>query len=353
MEVELLTVSESKESIASEAGYRERRFAWDYLQVPILSGLRASSRLSCALRKEALFGDVIHNHGVWLMPNVYAGWEAVRARKPLVFGPRGMLSPAALSFSRLKKQAFWHLLQRSVVARATCFHATSEDEYREIRSLGLAQPVAVIPNGIDIEDLPEDRQNDTKERIVLSLGRIHPKKGLDRLVRSWAVVEAAHPDWRLRIVGSSEGGYAEELQALAAQLGLRRVAIEGPLYGSEKKHAYRTANLFVLPTLSENFALTVAEALAAGVPVISTKGAPWSGLAREGCGWWIDHGVEMLAAALGEAMAMPVNRLTAMGAKGRLWMARDFSWERVACDMTDLYRWLVASTTQPDFVRWP
>ena len=174
----------------------------------------------------------------------------------------------------------------------------------------------------------------------MSLGRIHPKKGLDRLVRAWAKVEAAHPEWRLRIVGPDELGHAGELAALAAELKTQRVSIEDSVAGDAKTAAYREADLFVLPTLNENFAITVAEALAAGTPVIATKGAPWRGLQSEGCGWWIDHGVEPLAAALANAMAMRREALQAMGAKGRAWMARDFSWDRVAHDMLDVYRWL-------------
>ena len=95
----------------------------------------------------------------------------------------------------------------------------------------------------------------------------------------------------------------------------------------------------------------VAEALAAGTPVIATKGAPWHGLEREGCGWWIDHGVEPLVAALAKAMAMRRNALQEMGAKGRAWMARDFSWDRTAGDMLDVYRWVSSRGEAPSTVR--
>jgi glycosyltransferase involved in cell wall biosynthesis len=188
-------------------------------------------------------------------------------------------------------------------------------------------------------------------RIVLSLGRIHPKKGLDRLVRAWAYVESTHPEWRLRIVGPDELGHASELEVLAAKLKTQRVSIEGSVAGDAKTAAYREADLFVLPSLNENFAITVAEALAAGTPVIATKGAPWHGLAREGCGWWIDHGVEPLAAALANAMVMTREALQAMGAKGRAWMARDFSWDRVAQDMLKIYGWLSFGGEVPSTVR--
>jgi glycosyltransferase involved in cell wall biosynthesis len=183
------------------------------------------------------------------------------------------------------------------------------------------------------------------------LGRIHPKKGLDRLVRAWARLEAAHPDWRLRIVGPDELGHAKELIALASEVKAQHVSVEKSVAGDAKIAAYQQANLFVLPTFNENFAVTVAEALAAGTPVIATKGAPWRALQSEGCGWWIDHGVDPLAAALASAMGMTREALQAMGARGRTWMARDFSWDRVANDMLDVYRWLVLGGEPPGTVR--
>jgi glycosyltransferase involved in cell wall biosynthesis len=337
----------------SDKGYRDRRFTWGYAQVPILRGLRLSSGLWGALPGIAVTADVIHDHGLWLMPNVQAGWAAARARKPLVISPRGMLAPAALAFSPMKKRVFWAALQGPAIRAAACIHATSEQEYEEIRSFGLSNPVAIIPNGIDCPELPvQPTAGSTSERGVLSLGRIHPKKGLDHLVRAWAKVESERPGWRLRIVGPSEAGHDNELRALAVALGLGRVSIEGPIYGDAKHAAYGAADLFVLPTLNDNFGLTVAEALAAGTPVIATKGAPWQGLQREGCGWWVDHGIGPLSTALAEATVMPREVLKAMGAQGRAWMRRDFSWHRVARDMLGIYRWLGGSSELPPSIRF-
>jgi glycosyltransferase involved in cell wall biosynthesis len=334
-------------------GYRDQRFAWNYAHLPILRRLRSSSALSLALRNLAETADIIHNHGLWLIPNVDAGWTAARARKPAVVSPRGMLSPTALAFSRLKKRAFWGLLQGPSIRQAACIHATSEREYQEIREFGLTSPVAIIWNGIDLPNsVAEPGRRASADRLVLSLGRLHRIKGLDRLVRAWAKIEAVRPNWRLRIVGSSEAGHRDELMALAMALGLARVSIEEPAYGEAKQTAYRDADLFVLPTTNENFGITIAEALAAGIPAISTKGAPWSGLETERCGWWIDHGVEPLAAALADATAMPVEALSAMGVRGRAWMARDFSWNRVARDMLDVYRWLKGAAETPPTIRF-
>ncbi len=354
-ETMLLSVAEKESSQCDgyHTGYRDCRFAWDYTRIPILRRLRSSQGLSRALHDAALSADVIHNHGLWLMPNIGAGEAAASGPTPLVVSPRGMLAPAALAFSRWKKRAFWALLQGPVIRGAACIHATSEQEYEEIRGFGLANPVAIIPNGIDLPVVTAPPSaGPAVERIVLTLGRIHPKKGLDRLVHAWSRVEAGHPGWRLKIIGPPELGHDNELRALAVSLRLKRISIEGPIYGEAKTTAYRDADVFALPTLNENFGLTVAEALAAGTPVISTKGAPWSGLGREGCGWWIDHGIEPLAAALAHAMALPREALKAMGDKGREWMARDFSWDCVARDMLGVYLWLARGAEPPPTIRF-
>lgn len=141
-------------------------------------------------------------------------------------------------------------------------------------------------------------------------------------------------------MGPSEGGHDQELRSLVRELDLTRVLIEGPVFGSAKHELYRSADLFILPTLGENFAVTVAEALASGLPVISTKGAPWSGLERERCGWWIEHGIETLAETLAYAMALSPEILSAMGARGRDWMARDFGWDMIGQKMKQVYEWV-------------
>lgn len=321
----------------------------DFASVPVLSGVCASGDLERALRASAETAAIFHAHGLWLMPNVYPAWAARGTRTCLVISPRGMLGAEALAFSRGKKAIFWRLLQERALRSAACLHATSDAEHRDIRAMGLRAPVAVIPNGVDVP--PAARGAPGGQRVVLSLGRIHPKKGLDRLVHAWAHVEVLFPDWRLRIVGPPELGHDHQLKALAMSLKLTRVSIEGPVFGPAKQAAYHEADLFVLPTRNENFAMTVAEALAAGIPVISTKGAPWSGLATEECGWWIDHGIEPLVAALRESMSNSRDSLSAMGARGRAWMTRDFGWNRIAAEMMDVYRWLALGADRPATVR--
>ena len=126
-----------------------------------------------------------------------------------------------------------------------------------------------------------------------------------------------------------------------------RTRLIGPVYGQRKAEAYRRADVFILPSLNENFAVTVAEALAHGTPVISSKGVPWGELSDRGCGWWVDHGTESLARALGQAMSLHRSRLAAMGEVGRAWVARDFDWNVIAATMAGVYRWLSGSEQRP------
>jgi glycosyltransferase involved in cell wall biosynthesis len=328
--------------------YALRSFPPDWPSTPVLGALRVSSRLDRALAAAAAAADVVHDHGIWLAPNLSAATVARRTGKPFVCSPRGMLSAAALAFSRRKKRLVWMLGQKAALAGAACLHATSEGERAEIRSCGLAAPVAVIPNGVDLPDLDGCAARPIAgPRILLSLGRMHPKKGLDVLLHAWSRVEAAHPDWRLRIVGPAEDGHDRELAGRAEQLGITRASVEGPVYGAARDGLYRGADVFVAPTRSENFGLTVAEALAAGLPAICTRGAPWAELASEDCGWWVDQGAEPLAAALADAMSRPPDVLAAMGERGRALVARRYGWRRVAEEMAGVYAWLAAGAERP------
>jgi glycosyltransferase involved in cell wall biosynthesis len=233
-------------------------------------------------------------------------------------------------------------------------HATSEEEYQQIRAKGITAPVAVIPNGIDIPQMPADVgevRGTSQMRTLLFLSRIHPTKALDRLLKAWSRLEELHPTWKLRIVGKGDAAHVEEVHSLASELGVKRVEFSGPLYGAEKSMAYWQANLFVLPTHSENFGMAVAEALAHGCPAIVGKGAPWEGLELEQCGWWVANDVDTLAATLHEAMGTSSASLVEMGKRGRAWMARDYNWEVIGQDMAAAYRWLITGANRPKCVR--
>lgn len=303
------------------------------------------------LRQQVKGGAVpiLHNHGLWMMPNVYPGRVRRAGDTRLVVSPRGTVSEWAMQHHRWRKRVMWHLGQAATLKRADGFHATAESEYEDIRRLGFRQPVAVIPNGIDVPPL-ESKPAAGRARL-LYLGRIHKNKGIDLLLRAWQVIAPRFPDWELVIAGPDEGGELDRLKSLATALQLTRMSFLGPVYGAEKWALYRSAHLYVLPTHSENFAMTVAEALAAGTPAIATRGAPWSGLVENDCGFWIDIGVDPLVACLEQALALPRERLAQMGACGHAWMAREYGWESIAQRMAGFYDWLVHGGEQPAWVR--
>ncbi|WP_152207617.1 glycosyltransferase [Marinobacter changyiensis] len=316
---------------------------------PVLQRFALSPRHTLALWQAANEVDIVHNHSLWSMVNVAAGWIVPGKRAKLVTSPRGTLSEWALLHSKRRKQLLWPL-QRRVLEHADLLHATCEEEYAEIRKLGLKPPVLIAPNGIDLPFLHERRSNpDT--RSLLFLSRVHPVKGIENLLDAWAGLERQHADWQLRIVGPGDADYMEELRARASRNGSRRVEFAGPLYGAEKDTAYRNADFFVLPTHSENFGMAVAEALSHECPAIVSHGAPWAGLEKEGCGWWVPNSVDSLRSTLESAMALPQTELHAMGARGRAWMERDFSWEAIAASMEAGYRWMLEGGAPPDCVK--
>ena len=324
-----------------------RRYAQTFRNTPVLGSLRLSSGLKHALYDRARSADLLHVHGLWLMPNVYAGWAAQRFQKPLVVSPRGMVAPAALAFSQRRKALFWHLLQGPAYARAALWHATSDEEASDIRRFGVTAPIAVIPNGIDLPATTAAHSAASTQRTILFLSRLHPKKNLPVLLQAWHRIAAGLPDWRLVIAGPDEGGHCAELEAQVAALAIPGVQFAGPVYGATKDALIARADLFVLPTLSENFGIAVAELLAAGVPAIVTKGAPWQGLETQRAGWWIDHGVDPLVAALQAATALAPTERLAMGTRGREWMARDFGWDRIGGEMSSVYRWVLGHGDRP------
>ena len=320
-------------------------------QWPIFGGFAISSSHARALRDKAGWVDIVHNHSLWSMVNVAAGWVVPGRHAKLITSPRGTLSPWALSRTRALKRVLWPL-QRRALARADLLHATSEAEYQEIRAQGFTAPVAIIPNGIDLPGLPFSRPTSV-QRTLLFLSRIHPTKGIDRLLPAWRRLQEGHPDWRLVIAGRGESEYEHEVRKLAADLGCERVEFAGPLYGVSKTRAYFDADLFVLPSHSENFGMVVAEALAHGCPAVVSQGAPWPFLEREGCGWWISNDVDgrSIAVALDAAMRQPREQLAAMGQQGRAWMEREFSWASVGERMEIAYRWLLSGGHPVEFVR--
>lgn len=286
--------------------------------------------------------DLVHNHALWLLPLHYAHGAAKRRGVPLVISPRGMLSGWAYQHRRLRKRLAGQFVHPGALAGADGWHATSVEERDDIRARGFKQPVCVSPNGVPLPTATELAAARTTwhelvpaaraRPVALFYSRLHQKKRVRELIDLW--LSAPRGDWLLLVVGVAEDYTATALaQEFAAARD--RIAI---LDGAGRPPPYGIASLFVLPSHSENFGLVIAEALAAGVPALVTNTTPWSGLGANGAGWCVSW--ESYAATLAIALGTPAGELAAMGARGRAWAAREFSWERAAGLLIEFYRQL-------------
>lgn len=287
---------------------------------------------------------LIHVHGLWTA-HAWLAFRYARAHEiPLVVSPHGMLDPWALRHGRLQKALAQGLFQRAMLRSAKVVVATAAAEAHHCRNAGITAPVAVVPLGVEAPPLPHPRRAESNSpHVALFLSRIHPKKGLLELVQAWGRVSA--PGWRLIICGPDENGHRAEVCAAIARSGAAdTITVEDSKWGAAKAEAFARADLFVLPSFSENFGLVIAEALAAGLPVITTRATPWQELETERCGWWIEPGVEPLVGALRDALARPPDVLRAMGARGAALIRRRYSWETASEAMGRVYDWALTGT---------
>ena len=289
--------------------------------------------------------DIVHNHALWLLPLRYAHAAAKRSGAPLVISPRGMLSGWAYAHRRWRKRIAEHLVHPKALSGAAGWHATSAEEAEDIRRLGYRQPICIAPNGVPIPDSTEREQQRTAwlqicpalsgRRVALFYSRFHRKKRLRELFDLW--VSAPRGEWLLLIVGVPEDYQATEISQWIAAAGAQESVVA--FDGADRPSPYGAAELFLLPSHSENFGLVIAEALAAGLPPLVTSTTPWRSLNDHAAGWcvaWDDY-----SATLANALSLSPERLSEMGVAGRQLAARDYSWSGAARRLHDFYRQLL------------
>ncbi|MBC7520896.1 MAG: glycosyltransferase [Sandarakinorhabdus sp.] len=306
--------------------------------------------------------DILHDNGIWSPGNFPATTAAGRRGLPFVISAHGMLEPWALAHKAMKKRLAWAGYQHRLLDAAAGLHATAGPERGSIRARMPQSPIAVIANGVDCPDSPPDQalRIGANARTVLVLSRLHPVKNLPGLVAAWARIAAdpAFDAWTLAIHGPDADGHRAVVAAAIAAAGLQdRIILGDAVAESGKAALFAGADLFILPSFSENFGIVVAEALAHGVPVVASTGTPWADLPGAGCGWHVPPDPGSLAAALATAMALPAAARAEMGRRGHAHARAAFGWPRIAGQMLGFYDWLLSGRAKgdpaPDFVDAP
>lgn len=279
--------------------------------------------------------DIVHINGIWMPQSWLFQKVAQQEGITVVLSPHGMLEPYILNRHPLKKKIALALYQHKALQRVDYFHATAKLELKQIRKLGYFQPAAIVPNGIEISHL-KPKTDWQQVRNILFLSRVHPKKGLELLIE--AIARLQNKQLQLTIAGEGEENYITDLKQLCKDKNVsEQFEFTGGVYGVQKWELYNQADLFILPTYSENFGIVVAEALATGIPVITTTGTPWQELETEKCGWWIDLSVENLVKAINEAIQLNAEELKDMGARGRKLVEGNYEIKAVAKQMKEFY----------------
>ena len=321
--------------------------------------------------------DLLYAATLWKYPSWAALQWSERTGKPMMVAPHGSLDVWALKNSAWKKWLASKLFKNRQLHKALCIRALCQSEADAIRAYGLTNPIAIIPNGVELPGADQELGASSRElrlknkastpHTLLFLGRIHPKKGLPNLIRGFKKALDSRPlnldaPWQLVIAGWDQGGHEAELIKLCEELGLSfqgRVARDegresaasvvffGPAFGDDKKSLLRSADAFILPSLSEGLPMSILEAWSYELPVVMTPECNLPEGYAADAAIRIETSVESIAQGLNSLFLMGVFDLQSMGAKGRILVKERFTWQTLAVQMKEVYDWMLGGGTKP------
>jgi len=311
----------------------------------------ASWRLGAALNDDITSFDVVHIHSLYLFHDWVASHVCLKNNIPYIVRPHGTLDPYLYSRHRFRKRIMEWVFQNKALQGAAAIHFTSNDEQDLAAQYCFGRPGMIVPNGVD---LPSDEPEIFKEiffkkhpklvgaRIVLFFGRINFKKGLDILVNAFEKVKAK--DAVLLVVGPDNEGYGKKVRGWVKNLGIiDRVIFKGLVTGREKWEVLSAADVFVLPSYTENFGISVVEAMGMKIPVvISDKVNIWHEIKAANAGVVVPCDVDSTATAI-DSLLMDPALVSIMGENGRHEAEKTFNWETVGAQLEIHYKKLVSS----------
>jgi glycosyltransferase involved in cell wall biosynthesis len=285
--------------------------------------------------------DMVHINGCWNPLCAYTQMWTQQSGYKAILTPHGMLEPWIIQRHYwTRKVPALYLYQKKAVQTANYIHSTAELEKQNLLQLGYNDKICVIPNGVETENI-SIKSSWKKTNTILYLSRIHPKKGIELLIDAVAQIRDILTDYKIIIAGEGDTYYIQSLKNRIQKQNTENIFdFVGGVYGEKKWTLFHDADVFVLPTYSENGGIVVIEALASGTPAIVCKGAPWQELNAHRCGWWIDNDVNTIAQTLKEAIALSEEEYRQMGIRGRELIKNNYSIEIVAQKMKCLYEWV-------------
>jgi poly(glycerol-phosphate) alpha-glucosyltransferase len=301
--------------------------------------------------------ELVHCHGIWMYPSIAAMTWRKRTGRPYMVSPHGMLDPWAVRNSPWKKRLANLLYEGQFQRRAACIRALCTAEAEAIRAYGRNNPIVVIPNGVD---LPADKSGIEPEwrselpagaQAMLYLGRIHPKKNLENLIRAWARLHGhsgGAKDWHLLIAGWDQDGHEAHLRKLTDELSSQRIIhFIGPQFGEAKHRTLSSADAMILPSLSEGVPMSILEAWAYRMPVAMSAHCNLPGGFAAGAAVEVSTDADAMASQLSEFASLSDERRRLMGAAGHALVESAYAWKTVAGQMIECYRWILDSGPRP------
>lgn len=307
----------------------------EYLPLPISKLCDFKKQWKKILKREQ--PDIVHINGIWMLQTWIIQSEALKLGIRTYITPHGMLEPWIMNRHPWKKELALFLFQKKALGKAVTLVATAESEKRNIMRLGYNKNICVISNGIDTSSIAIKKNWELRKRI-LYMSRIHIKKGIELLLNALTAIEEDKiAEYEVIIAGEGEAIYIEKIKERASSIKNVRINFVGGVYGQNKWELYKSCDFFVLPSFSENFGYVIAESLACGTPVITTKGTPWQDLETFHCGLWIERDKQSLTDAIVQFISLGNEDLKELGINGRRLIENKYSSECVAKSLYSLY----------------
>ncbi|BCM89718.1 GDP-mannose:cellobiosyl-diphosphopolyprenol alpha-mannosyltransferase [Abditibacteriota bacterium] len=318
-----------------------------------------STDLRPLMEQLARESSVIHSHGLWFFLHYMSYRVARENNKPHIISVHGMAQPYIQSRSRWKKAPIDWWFQDRALQRAHAIQALVPTEVEDIRRLGFSNPIALVPNGVTLDNAPAPARELLEEqfpalknrRVLLFLGRLHPKKGLPHFLPAWKRAEMGKEEWHFLVAGPDEGGHRAELEAQVAALGLEsEVTFAGLVTGELKRAVLHRAQGFVLPSHSEGFSISMLEASGVRLPILITPGCNFPEAVRAGAAIETPASEAGSLDALKRLLALSDDERRLMGEKGRALVERDYQWEVVAAKLKGVYEWCAGGGPKTDCI---